>query len=230
MKKFIVKTLAMAMATSLVLGVGMVASAAPAAEAIVVEKAKPTKPAKVKVEKVTVSTSGNLKVSFKKKVEWAKDAAITVVGEDGAEVSATLKNKTKTSVAVKTKGLVKGQKYTLKITGIKDKGTEEFSTASYSFVAKGIKTDAKISTVKVTGKNTVVVNFSSKVDYKDATVEVKDADGVAYEAKIVKKASGNVKVQIKGLTKGTKYTVVISGIKLKKEANYSTVTKTFVAK
>lgn len=68
------------------------------------------------------------------------------------------------------------------------------------------------------------------VEYKDATVSVKDEAGNECEAKIVKKSKGNIKVQITGMKKGVKYTITINGVKTKSEKNYGSITRTVTGK
>ena len=68
--------------------------------------------------------------------------------------------------------------------------------------------------------------MNGAVQYTDATVTVKDSAGKECAAKIVKKAKGNIKVQITGLEKGKTYTITINGVKAKKEKNYGSITKT----
>ena len=89
-----------------------------------------------------------------------------------------------------------------------------------------MKTHCKASGATVSNNKFVVLKMNGAVQYKDATVTVKDSAGKECAAKIVKKAKGNIKVQITGLEKGKTYTITINGVKAKKEKNYGSITKT----
>ena len=95
---------------------------------------------------------------------------------------------------------------------------------------KKAKTKCRISRVAVTKKNVVIVKNSSPAYYKDAAVEVKDENGTTLEAKIIKKAKGNIKVKVTSLEKGKKYTITIDGVKTKKEKDYASISRVFTAK
>lgn len=186
-----------------------------------------------KVSKVTCTASGTLNVSFKEKVAYTSELSAVITDKDGAQIPCTVKSKTKSLLKLSAKGLVKGQTYTLKIEGVKGVKTDAAVTVEKTFVAKGMKTECKASKIDVekkSTKSTLTVKLNTSATYKDATVEVVDEAGTAYEAKIVKKAKGNIKVQVTGLKKGSTYTVTINGIKTTKEKNFSSITKKFVIK
>lgn len=192
-----------------------------------VEKVKPISP---KIAKVICTASGKLNVSFKGKVKYSDTVKVTITDAEGKEVDCQIKKKNKTSMQISVQGLVKGQKYTLTIEGVIAKNTSEPVTITKTFTAKGMKTACKASKVTVAKKKFITIKVKGNVCYKDATVTVVDEDGNSLEAEIVKKTKGNIKVWVDGLVKGKKYTVTITGVKVKKEKNYSSITKTFVVK
>lgn len=182
------------------------------------------------VVKVTCTSSGRINVSFKEKVEYTDSVKVTLLDEDGEEVACEIVQKNKKLMGISTSGLVKDQKYTLTIQGVLVDNASESGDITTSFVAKGMKTACKVSKVTVSKKKFVTMKMKSSAYYKDAEVVVKDEDGNVIEAKIVKKSKGNIKIQVSGLEKGEKYTVTVTGVKTKKEKNYSSITKTFTAK
>lgn len=225
MKK-IKKLMLLVMSCTLLLGMGTVSFAK--------QKDKtnqaPKKAVCQKVAKVTCTASGKVNISFKNKVAYTDSVSATITDVDGKEIACKISKKNKAMMAVSVKGLVKGQKYTLTIKGVKAKGSNEAADIVKTFTAKGMKTACAPSKVSVAKKKFVTIKFKSSAYYKDAVVTVKDSEGNLYEAKIIKKAKGNIKIQVKGLKKGQKYTVTVTGIKTKKEKNYSSITKTFTAK
>jgi len=186
--------------------------------------------AKVKVEKVTCTASGKINISFKQKVTYTDAFSVALSDAAGKEFECKVSKKNNALLVVTTKGLVKGHKYTLYINGVMAKGAKEAVSIKKEFVAKGMKTECKISKIEMSGKKFIILKLKGSAYYKDATVCVKDVDGKEIPAKIVKKARGNIKVKAEGLKKGAKYTVTVTGVKLKKEMNYSSITKTFIAK
>ncbi|MCM1392595.1 MAG: Ig-like domain-containing protein, partial [Ruminococcus sp.] len=72
------------------------------------------------------------------------------------------------------------------------------------------------------------VDFSTKVQYKNLKVTVKDSKGKSYTVKITEKENDSLELRVT-LTKGTKYTVTVSGVSLYNKGNYVSVSKTFTA-
>lgn len=198
-----------------------------------VEKEENAKVQAIKA-KATCTAAGKVNLSFSQTIEWGQDAAAVLTDADRKETNVAISKKGTRSAVIRGEGMVKGQRYTVTISGIRVKGTTEYTTASGAFTAKKLKGSCKAQKitkkVAVKAKSTIVVKCKGTVQLKDATVTVKDDDQKAYEAKIVGKSKGNIKVRINGLKKGKKYTVTITGVKSKKELNYASVTTTFVAK
>ena len=60
---------------------------------------------------------------------------------------------------------------------------------------------------------------------------VKDSAGKSYTAKILEKDSDEMEVRVSGLKKGTKYTVKVSGVRLKSAGgSYGSVSKSITVK
>lgn len=194
------------------------------------ETVKKVKPKAQEVGKVTCTSAGKVNISFKQKVTYTDALKAVIKDEDGNEIACKISKKNKSLLTVSVSGLVKDQKYTVVIEGILGKDSTEAVVVNKTFTAKGMKTQSKVGKASVEKKKFVVLKMKSSAYYKDATVTVKDADGKDCDAKIVKKAKGNVKVQINGMKKGQKYTITINGIKTKKEKNFGSITKTVTVK
>lgn len=188
------------------------------------------KPKAQEVGKVTCTSAGKVNISFKAKVTYTDALKAVIKDEQGKEIPCNISKKNKSLLTVSVSGLVKGQKYTLVIEGILGKDSAEAVVVNKVFTAKGMKTQSKVGKASVEKNKFVVLKMKAATEYKDATVTVKDAEGNICEAKIVKKAKGNVKVQIAGMKKGQKYTITINGIKTKKEKNFGSITKTVTVK
>lgn len=199
------------------------------------EKNKATKTtAKVTTAKATCTAAGKVNVKFKGMVTYAEDLSVTVTDETQNELETTVSKKNRGMMVIKIAGMVKGQKYNISISGIRKKGETEYGNVNCTFTAKRLKTTCKAKkiTKKVTvkKKNTIIIKCKSNVKFKDATVTVSDQNGDKYEAKLVGKSKGNIKVSIRGLKKASTYTITITGVKTKKELNYGSITTKFTTK
>ena len=223
------------------LAFGMAAALAFTSLAGTAEAKKPTTAAtdeNTKVQaikaKATCTAAGKVNISFSQTVEWGEDAAAVLADADGKETTVTIDKKGKRTAVIRGEGMVKGQNYTVTISGIRTEGTTEYTSATCAFTAKKLKGNCKAEKitkkVSVKANNTIIVKCNGSVQLKDATVTVKDNEQKSYDAKIVGKSKGNIKVKVSGLKKGMSYTVTITGVKTKNELNYSSVTTTFVAK
>lgn len=183
-----------------------------------------------KVGKVTCTSAGKVNISFKGKVTYTDGLKAVIKDADGREIACKIAKKNKSLLTVSVAGLVKGQTYTITIEGVLGKDSTEAAAITKSFVAKGMKTQSKVGKVSVESKKFVVLKMKSATYYKDATVSVKDSKGAECEAKIVKKAKGNIKVQISGMKKGNTYTITINGVRTQKEKNYGSITRTVTVK
>ena len=183
-----------------------------------------------KVGKVTCTSAGKVNISFKGKVTYTDGLKAVIKDADGREIACKIAKKNKSLLTVSVAGLGKGQTYTITIDGVLGKDSTEAAAITKSFVAKGMKTQSKVGKVSVESKKFVVLKMKSATYYKDATVSVKDSKGAECEAKIVKKAKGNIKVQISGMKKGNTYTITINGVRTQKEKNYGSITKTVTVK
>ena len=193
-------------------------------------KENKVKETKIKTTKVTCTSAGKVNVSFASDVVYDKETvAVTITDEEGNVIPSKLTKQNKRLATVAVTGLIKGNSYTLTITGIKDAKAEEFGEITAKFTAKKIKTAIKPSKTTAT-KKAVIIKFKGKAAYKDIAVTVKDKDGNELAATIIKKTKSQIKIKVDGLKKGEKYSYTVSGIKLKKEKNFGSVSGTFKCK
>lgn len=226
--------ISLAMVASLVVGLVVGVMAAPKESKATTPEETTVVVAKAKISKAACTALGKINVTFKGAVEYAPEVTVEIKSMDGKEIKASISKKTKSMVVVRAAGMVKGEKYVVTIHGVKLKGAEAFDKVSRTFTAKRLKTTIKTKNitekVSVKAKNTIVVKLKGKASYNQPEVKVVDENNKEYEAKIVKKTKGNIKVSILNLKKATKYTISITGVKTKKEKNYATITATFTTK
>ncbi len=77
------------------------------------------------------------------------------------------------------------------------------------------------------GRGYVDVDFKTKVQYKNASVTVKDPAGKTLTAKITDKDSDDLTFHVSGLKPGTTYSFAISGVRKGCSGTYGTVSGSF---
>lgn len=94
-----------------------------------------------------------------------------------------------------------------------------------------IKKPVKINKITCLADGKIDILFQRTVVYSgDLKVTVTDADKKAVAATVISKNCKRMKVQLTGLVKDKKYTVAITGIKVKGEKAFTSVCKCFVPK
>lgn len=194
-----------------------------------VKEEKKVKATPQKISKVTCTAAGKINVSFKNTVTYTSAVAAKLTDASGKAIACKIEKKNKNLMTIAANGLVKGQKYTLTITGVKAQNVDQAATITQTFTANGMKTECEISKTDTKVKNSIVLQLKGSAEYKNATVTVVDAKGNALNAKITSKSKGSIKIAVTGMKKGQKYTVTVNGVKVHKENNYSSISKTFTA-
>ena len=77
------------------------------------------------------------------------------------------------------------------------------------------------------GRGYVEVDFKTKVQYKNATVTVKDSAGKTLPVKITEKDDDELTFRVNGLKADTKYSFAISGIRKGRSGAFGTVNGSF---
>lgn len=85
----------------------------------------------------------------------------------------------------------------------------------------------EIEKTEYKGSGKVEVDFRQDVQYKKASVTVKDASGKKYTAKIKKKDDDDLTFQVKDIKAGTEYTYTIKGVRSGRAGEYVSVSGTF---
>ena len=81
--------------------------------------------------------------------------------------------------------------------------------------------------VEYEGRGYVEVEFKSKVQYKNASVTVKDPTGKKLTAKITEKDDDDITFYVKSLKPGTTYSFTISGIRKGQSGSFGTIKGSF---
>ena len=98
-----------------------------------------------------------------------------------------------------------------------------------SLAASALAATPVIKKTEYEGNGYVEVEFKKNVQYKNAKVSVKDASGKSYKVSKIEKDNDEVEVRVKGLKKGVKYTVTVSGVRAEGASGYGSASKSFTA-
>lgn len=189
---------------------------------------------KINVKKVTFDKDDDdkeLEIDFKTKVSWKSNAKVSIKDNTGKTYKGYLTDKDDDDCEISVPSLKEGRTYTIKITGIKKRGTSGYRTLTLTAkVPAAKKTNAKVQVKKVSVEDDgeIDVDFKSKVTWsKSAKItSIKDNKGVSYKGVLKDKDDDDCEIHIKNLKYGKTYTIQISGVKAKGASSYQTITVT----
>lgn len=180
------------------------------------------------IRKVEYEGNGVVEVDFSSNNVKYKNAMVAVKDSIGNTVTAKILEKDNDDIVFKVKGLKANSKYTFAISGVR-KGnsgsygtvTGSFRTPSGSLEIRKVKYDA--------GDRELEVEFTTKVQFKKLRVTVVDSNGNKLTVKNVKKGSDDVEMKVAGMKRGNRYKVTVSGVRVKGNGSYTSISKIFTA-
>ena len=190
----------------------------------------PAMAATPQIRKTTYEGNGVVEVDFKKDVQYKK-VKVQVKDSSGKFYTVSITDRDEDDLTFKVKNIAAGKTYAYQISGIRAGRSGSYVKITGKFTVPKAATKVAIKKVESdVSDRELEVKFNGKVQYKSAKVLVKDAKGKYYTAKITEKDSDSVEIYVKGLKKGTKYAVQISGVRLKNKGSYTKVSTTFTAR
>ncbi len=181
------------------------------------------------IKKTEYEGNGVVEVDFKKSVQY-KNAKVRVKDSSGKFYTAKITEKDSDDLTFKVSNLVAGKTYAYQISGVRSGKSGSYVKITGKFTVPAAK---KLSITEIecdASDRELELEFSGRVQYKSAKVTVKDSAGKKYTACIEEKDSDSMEIYVKGLKKGKKYTVTISGVRLRNTGSYGKVSKTFTAR
>lgn len=221
MKKGILKKItAAALAASMVMSMGAVSSFAAGSTA--------SSSSSPKIEEVDYEGNGRVDVDFYGKVKY-KNVKVTVKDTAGKKYTAKVTAKDNDELDFKVSNIKAGKKYKFTISGIKKSSAKKYTSVKGSFKVPGVKKIVVQDIEYDAEGREVSFEFRNHVQWKNAGVSIKDANGKGYAVRIVEKDNDELDVKTTGLTEGETYTYKIKGIKAEGASAYTTITGTFTA-
>ena len=190
--------------------------------------ASPAMAAAPKVKEADYEGNGVVEVDFNSHKVTYKNAKVVVKDADGKKLGVKIIEKDDDDISFKVTGLKFGSKYTYTISGVRAGKSGSYGKVTGSFKMPSEKPAIKKVEYDKRDKE-LEVEFATRVQFKDLKVTVKDQNGKALIVKKVEKDSDDVEMKVAGMVKGQKYTVTISGVRVKGVGSYVSVKKTFVA-
>ncbi len=177
--------------------------------------------------KVEYEGRGYVEVEFKSKVQY-KNASVTVKDPTGKKLTAKITEKDDDDITFYVKSLKPGTTYSFTISGIRKGQSGSFGTIKGSF--KTPKSELSVRKAEYDRKDgELELEFYGLVQYNKPKVIIKDALGKTYTCRISELRRDELEIVVKGLKCG-KYTVKVSGIRLKGDKTYTTITASFRVK
>ena len=170
---------------------------------------------------------GYVEVDFKTKVQY-KNASVTVKDPAGKKLAAKITEKDDDGITFYVKSLKPDTTYSFTISGIRKGQSGSYGTIKGSF--KTPKSALSVRKAEYDRKDgELELEFYGLVQYNKPKVSIKDADGKTYTCRISELSRDELEIVVKGLKCG-KYTVKVSGIRLKGDKTYTTITASFWVK
>jgi len=190
--------------------------------------AMPALAAAPKVKKVEYEGNGVVDVDFTTKNVRYRNAKLTVKDAAGKKLTAKILEKDKDDISFKVTGVKAGKKYTFTITGVRAGLTGAYGTVKGAFKTPSNKPTIKKVKFDATDDE-LEIDFATLVQYKNLKVTVTNALGKKLTIRKIEKDTDGLDIDIHGMVKGKKYTVTVSGVRVKGVGSYTKVTKTFTA-
>lgn len=172
---------------------------------------------------------GRVEVEFKTDVRY-KNVKVTVKDTAGKAYSTKIRNKDEDDLTFEIKNYKKGVTYKYIITGVKQKNEKNYGQVSGKIAIPAASAAPRTKKVEYDRHdNEVEFDFTTAVQWKSPKVTISDGKK-NYVVKILEKDSGGIEVRVKKLTKGARYNYKITGVRVKGNQTYKTVTGTFIAR
>lgn len=182
-----------------------------------------------KVKQTEYEGNGRVEVDFKSNVKY-KNVKVTVKDNSGKSYATKIVEKDNDDLTFVIKNFAKGKTYTYTISGIKKKSEKNYSSIKGTVKIPGAASAPAVKEVDYDrGDREVEFEFKNRVQWKSPKVTISDGK-TNYVIRINEKDSDSIEVKVKKLTIGKKYTYKISGVRIRGNSAYQTITGTFTAR
>ena len=181
------------------------------------------------IHEVDYEGKGIVDVEFTTENVTYENPSVVVRGPNGKKLKAQILEKDNDDIRFRIHGFKAATKYTFTITGLRAGQIGDFGQVKGSF--RTFATKPEIEKIIYDWKDKEIeVDFRTRVQYRKLKVTVTDAVGAKLKVKKIKKGSDDLDIKVFGIKAGQKYTVTISGVRVKGQKKYYTIRKAFTAK
>ena len=179
------------------------------------------------IKKTEYEGAGYVEVDFTAKVRY-KNVKVFVKGPDGKEKAAVVTEKDGDDLTFRITDAKPGKKYTYTISGVRVGKSGAFQSVTGSFRVP--KWDPLIKEIDYDAKDRELeIEFIKRVQYKNLKVIITDANGKNLRCGVDERTAKDIDLYVKGMKKGEKYHISLSGIRTAGQKSYGTISGMFVA-
>lgn len=187
------------------------------------------------IEEIEYDDDGLLELEFKTKLQWKKNAKVTVTDADGKKYTAKIRKKDSDECDIRISNIKPSnvdRTFTFIVSGVKSRYSNTYTTITGSFEVKKTITSNKIS-VKIDDVDydeddeELEISFKKDVRWKNAKIKITDTRNRSYEAEFIELDDDECTIYVEGLKPEQKYNFKITGIKGKKDSSYGSISGSF---
>jgi len=180
------------------------------------------------ISKIEYEGNGFIEIDFKKDVSY-QNLSIQVLDASGREYLVEVYERDEDDLSFRADGLQPGMGYEIIVSGVLSgrEGNYESVSAEITVPEAGIPAVQHIE--YDAGDSELEIEFSEKVDFENPQVTITDANGTTYQTRLLKTEKDGLDVYVSGLNIGSSYTAQISGVSLRGQANYQSISTEFIA-
>lgn len=181
------------------------------------------------IQRTEYEGNGVVEVDFRRDVQY-RNAKVLVKDSSGKFYTAKITDRDSGDMTFRVSDIDPGKTYAYQISGVRSGGSGSYVKVTGKFTAPKVSALSIIDADCDASDRELDLEFNGRVQYKNAKVKVRDRGGKFYTARIVDKDSDSMEIYVKGLKRGTKYAVQVSGVRMSGASDYGKVVKTFTAR
>lgn len=182
-----------------------------------------------KIKEAEYEGNGRVEVDFRTKVKY-KNVKVVVTDTKGNKYTTKINRKDNDDLTFTIKKFKKGLTYKYTIKGVKKKSEKNYGQVIGKITIPGNNAAPAVKKFDYDREdNELEIDFKTKVQWKNAKVTITDGKK-NYVVKIKEKDNDGIELKVKKMKYGKRYTYKISGVRVKGNTKYKTITGTFIAK
>ncbi len=181
-----------------------------------------------KIAETDYEGNGVVEVDFASGRVQYRNAKLVVKDEAGRTCRATILEKDNDDFSFRLKDPKAGAKYTFVISGVRAGRSGGFGRVKGSFRVPSDRPEIRKVTYDPEDRE-LEVEFATRVQFRNLKVTVKDADGRPLTVTRTERGNDDLELRLKGVVPGARYTVTVSGVRVRGKGGYTTVSGAFVA-